>query len=196
MTSLIVSAFAIATAIGVHEFGHAFVACKLGDPTAKNLGRMTPNPLVHLDPLGLLMMIFVGVGFATPVPINSNNFKQKTIKRDLVLVSLAGAGFNVLTAILCAIIMKFMPLASAQMVLMAVIGYNLSFAAFNLIPVIPPLDGWQILKQFIPYKYYESVYKYESMSMFIFLIMILTDVHMVIMGPIYNVLSKIVYMFI
>lgn len=196
MTSLIVSAFAIATAIGVHEFGHAFVACKLGDPTAKNSGRMTPNPLVHLDPLGLLMMVFVGVGFATPVPINSNNFKQKTMKRDLVLVSLAGAGFNVLTAILCAIIMKFMPLESAQMVLTAVIGYNLSFAAFNLIPIMPPLDGWQILKQFIPYKYYESVCQYENMSMFIFLIMILTDVHMIIMRPIYNILSSIVYLFI
>ena len=195
MTSLIVSGFAIATAIGVHEFGHAFVAYKLGDPTAKNSGRMTPNPLVHLDPIGLLMMILVGVGFATPVPINSSNFKQKTMKRDLVLVSLAGAGFNVLAAIVCALLMKFMSLVSAQIVLMTVIGYNLSFAAFNLIPVIPPLDGWQILKQFIPYKYYESVYKYESMNMAIFLIMILTNVHMVIMGPIYNVLSSIVQIF-
>lgn len=195
MTSLIVSLFAIATAVGIHEFAHSFVAFKLGDPTAKNSGRMTPNPFVHLDPIGLLMMIFMGVGFAMPVPINSNNFKQKTKKRDLVLVSLAGAGFNVLTAILCAVIMKFIPLASAKMVLVTVIEYNLSFAAFNLIPIIPPLDGWQILKQFIPYKYYESVYQYESMSIFIFIVMILTDIHMVIMGPIYNVLLSIVNMF-
>ena len=70
------------------------------------------------------------------MPINSSNFKQKTMKRDLVLVSLAGAGFNVLAAIVCAILMKFMSLVSAQIVLMTVIGYNLSFAAFNLIPVI------------------------------------------------------------
>lgn len=194
MTSLIVSAFAIATAIGVHEWAHSFVAYKLGDPTAKNSGRMTPNPLVHLDPIGFLMMILVGVGFATPVPVNSSNFKRKTMKRDLILVSLAGAVANILTAVLCAILMKFTPIVSVKIVLATMIGYNLSFSTFNLLP-IPPLDGWNIVKQFIPYKYYESVYKYESMSLFIFIIMIITDAHMVIMTPIYNILSSIVQIF-
>lgn len=194
MTSFIVSAFAIAIAVSVHEFGHSYISYKLGDSTAKNSGRMTLNPLVHIDPIGLLMMFLVGVGFATPVPVNSSNFKRETRKRDLVLVSLGGAGFNVLTAILCAILMKFIPTMSAQIVLMSIIGYNLSFSAFNLLP-LPLLDGWNILKQFIPYKYHESVYRYENMSMFIFLIMIITDAHLVMMRPISMVLNSIVQIF-
>ena len=193
MTSLLINLFAITIAISVHEFGHAYTAYQLGDPTAKR--RMTLNPVEHIDPIGALMMIIIGIGWAKPVPVTSNNFKRETIKRDLVLVSLAGAGFNILTAIICAILMNFVPLASAKMILMTIIGYNLSFAAFNLLP-LPMLDGWNIVKQFIPYKYYESVYQYENMSMFIFLIVILTDIHMVIMSPIYNVFSTIVYMFV
>lgn len=192
MTNLILILAGVASAISVHEFGHAYVAHLLGDDTAKNSGRMTLNPLAHVDPIGLICMIFLKIGWATPVPINSRNFKSGNMKRDLVLVSLAGATFNVITAIICALMMRIINLDSARLVLMMIISYNISFAAFNLIPFIPPLDGWQILKQFIPYKYYESVYKFEGMSMFIFLIVILTDAHLMIMGPISSVFYNII----
>ncbi len=190
MTSLLVSFFAILIAISTHELGHAYVANLQGDSTAKR--RITLNPIEHIDPLGMLMMLVAGIGWARPVEINSRNFKDT--KKGIILTSLAGAGFNILTAILCAILMKFIPLPSAQMVLMTIIGFNISFSSFNLLP-LPLLDGWQVLKQFIPYKHYEAVYKYESMSMFVFIIVILTDVHMILMGPIYNMFSKIVFMF-
>lgn len=190
MTSLLIKLFAISITISVHQFGHAYTAYKLGDKTAKR--RMTLNPLEHIDPIGMIMMITVGVGWTKPSQVSSLNFKQKTMKRDLVLVNLSGAAFNALTALFCAILMKFIPIMSAQIILSTVIGYNLSFAAFNMLP-IPNLDGWNIIKQFIPYKHYESVYQYEDMSMFIFLFMILTNAHMIIMGPIYNILSTVIY---
>lgn len=192
MITLLINLFAILIAISVHECSHAYVAYKLGDSTAKH--RITLNPFVHIDPIGMLVMLVARIGWAKPVPINSSNFKRETRKRDLVLVSLAGAGGNILTAIICATFMKFASTVTAQVFLMTIIGYNLSFAAFNLLP-IGGLDGWNIVKQFIPYKYYESVYKYESMSMYIFIIMILTNAHRIIMKPIYNLFCYIVQIF-
>lgn len=194
LVNTVIKIFAIGTAIGVHEFGHSFVAYKLGDPTSRNMGRMTPNPLVHINPIGLLVMFLVGIGFTNPVQINSSNFKNK--KKGLILTSFAGPLFNVITAILCVLCIKFIPLESARIVLMSIVGYNIAFASFNLIPIIPPLDGWQILKQFIPLKYYNYIYQYESMSLFIFFILILTNLYMVLLSPISNVLTNLVFLFL
>lgn len=192
LSNILVSLVAIVIAITVHEFGHAYSAHLLGDDTAKMHGRMTLDPAKHLDPIGILMMLVFKIGWARPVPVNPNNFKNYKIGN--VLVSLAGAFANILTAIICMILNKYVHLEALNMILWASIGFNISFAAFNLLP-IPPLDGWGVISSFIPYKYNEFVYKYESMSNFIFIILIITDVHMILMGPIYNALVNIVYLF-
>lgn len=192
LSDILVKLVAIVIAITVHEFGHAYSAHLLGDDTAKMNGRMTLDPAKHLDPIGILMMLIFRIGWARPVPVNPNNFKNYKIGN--ILVSLSGAFANILTAIICIILNKYVHLDALNMILWTTIGFNISFAAFNLLP-IPPLDGWGVISSFIPYKYNEFVYKYESMSTFLFLILIITNTHMIFMGPIFNVIANIVYLF-
>ena len=162
---------AIAVAISVHEFGHAYSAHLLGDDTAKMYGRMTINPAKHIDPIGLLMMIIFKIGWAKPVPVNPNNFKNYKIGN--VLVSFSGAIANIITAIICVIINKYINMYAINLIASMTMIYNVGFAAFNLLP-LPPLDGWGIVSTFIPYKYNEYVYRYENMSSIIFLVLIFT----------------------
>ena len=193
ISNILVLIVAISSAISVHEFGHAYVAHLLGDDTAKAYGRLTLNPAKHLDPIGLLMMMIFRIGWAKPVPINPNNFKN--YKLGNLLVSLAGPAFNVLMAIVCAIIYKNSDMYAIKLIANTTIIYNVFFAAFNLLP-IPPLDGWGIVSSYRPYKYYESVYKYESMSNIIFLVLIVTGIHSVFVTPVSNMIYKIVYLFL
>lgn len=183
---------AIAIAISVHEFGHAYSAHLLGDDTAKMYGRMTLNPAKHLDPIGLLMMILFRIGWAKPVPVNPNNFKN--YKLGNVLVSFSGAIANIITAIICVIINKHVNMYAINLISSMTIMYNVSFAAFNLLP-LPPLDGWGIVSTFIPYKYNEYVYKYENMSSIIFLVLIVTGLVGIFVEPIRNIIINIVFLF-
>ena len=192
LSSFLVSAVGIAVAISVHEFGHAYVAHLLGDDTAKMSGRMTLDPVKHVDPIGLVMLIIARIGWAKPVPINPNNFKNYKIGN--LIVSLAGPLFNVITAIISINLMRFANLEALQLILAGIFNYCIGFAAFNLLP-IPPLDGWGVISTFIPLKYYDIAYKYESMSTIIFLIVIITDIHVIILNPIMNVLLSIVNIF-
>ena len=202
ISNIVVSLFAIATAISVHEFGHAYSAHLLGDDTAKMYGRMTLNPMKHVDPIGALMMVLVHVGWAKPVPINPNNFKS--YKWGNFIVSLAGAGANIITAIIWAIITKVVFMygnifgsISGEILIIAnmVIAYNIGFAAFNLLP-IPPLDGWGVVSTFIPLKFNEIVYKYENMGYLILMLSIFTGAYRIIIDPIRNILSSIVMLFL
>ncbi|MGL5652506.1 MAG: site-2 protease family protein [Paraclostridium sp.] len=193
LSQFLVTAVGIAVAISVHEFGHAYVAHLLGDDTAKMSGRMTLDPLKHLDPLGLIMLIIARFGWAKPVPVNPNNFKNYKVGN--LLVSLAGPAFNLLTAIIFANLMRFASIEAVLIIFNAIVSYCIGFAAFNLLP-LPPLDGWGIISTFIPLKYYDVAYKYESMSTFIFILLILTNFHLIILNPIVNVLYSIVATFI
>lgn len=192
LSNILVQIVGIAVAISVHEFGHAYSAHLLGDDTAKMYGRMTLNPAKHLDIMGLIAMVIFHIGWAKPVPVNPNNFKNYKVGNTIV--SLAGVTANIITAIICILINKYVNMYAINLIAQYVIVYNVGFAAFNLLP-IPPLDGWGVISSFIPYKYNELVYKYESMSSIIFLVLIITGAYSLFVSPIINVIWKILYLF-
>ena len=193
LSQFLVTAVGIAVAISVHEFGHAYVAHLLGDDTAKMSGRMTLDPIKHVDPFGLVMLIVAHFGWAKPVPVNPNNFKNYKVGN--LIVSLAGPLFNVITAIIAVNLISFVNMKALYLIFDSIFTYSIGFAAFNLLP-LPPLDGWGIVSSFIPAKYYDAVYKYESMSTIIFIFLIITNFHVIILDPIMKVLSSIVNLFI
>jgi len=157
----------ILLALTFHEFSHGWMAYKLGDPTAKLAGRLSMNPLVHLDPFGTLMIFLVRFGWAKPVPVNPRYFKEP--KRDMLLVSIAGPGANMLLAFVSGMVLRtfhagsfnFLPANILQPIYIMVkfsLQINLALAIFNLLPV-PPLDGSKILYGILPPQY-EYIYEY------------------------------------
>jgi len=143
-------------ALTIHEFAHGFVAYLLGDPTAKNAGRLSFNPLKHLDPLGtIVLFVTQAIGWAKPVPVNPNYFKKPW--RDMAIVSFAGPASNFLLAIFFGIIFHILYNLGqggsnwTPLLKMAYLGIqlNIGLAIFNLLP-IPPLDGSKILAKFLP----------------------------------------------
>lgn len=134
-------------AISVHEAAHAWAAFRLGDPTAKDHGRLTLNPLAHLDPIGTLMLIIFRFGWGKPVPINPTNFQNPRV--DSLLTALAGPISNLIVAFGLGLLIRlnFLP-AILTVIIIAVITLNLILALFNLLP-IPPLDGSKILYLFL-----------------------------------------------
>lgn len=151
-------------AITIHEFSHAAVAELLGDPTPRLAGRLTLNPIKHIDPIGFLMLLVVRFGWAKPVPINPYNFRNPV--RGEMIVSFAGPASNFLAAWLAATLIRFSPVSylviSNVFMVSAVSNFifiNLALAVFNLIPV-PPLDGSHILEPFIPYEWRRILEQY------------------------------------
>ena len=163
---------ALLTALPFHECAHSWTANKLGDPTARINGRMTLNPLAHLDPFGALLMIFTGIGWAKPVPINARNFKHP--KWEMAISSLAGPVSNLLLAYLSMILWKITTIVSYYhsgffvqnliTIFATMVSINIGLAVFNFIP-IPPLDGSRILSLFLPERTYFSIMRYERYAM-------------------------------
>lgn len=135
------------SAITVHEFMHAFSANYLGDPTAKYQGRLSLNPLKHLDIWGTLFLLWVGFGWGKPVPVNPANFKNP--RQGEILTSLAGPLSNFITAFVFALPLRFLPSSPVTLFLGLVVYINLILCVFNLLPV-PPLDGSRILWAIFP----------------------------------------------
>ena len=182
------------TAITVHEYAHGYVAYKLGDPTAKYAGRLSLNPMSHLDPIGALCMVLCGFGWAKPVPVNPMYFKDR--KRDSALVSLAGPLSNIalalVTAVLAAVYFSFVYIKfpanfAAEFgfeLLIQLAQLNIGFAVFNLIPC-PPLDGSKILGAFLSNENYYKFMRYEHFGFPILILMSIT-----------GLLGRVLYIFI
>ena len=186
LPSLVLSVPIILFSLSLHELSHGYVAYCLGDPTAKNAGRLSFNPLRHLDPIGALSMILFRFGWAKPVPVDCRYFKNP--KRDMALVALAGPVTNMLLAILFGafsagietvypmLTAALGPILSYMLYLTYQFGLiahtmNLYLAIFNLIP-IPPLDGSRILFALLPDRYYFKVMRYEHIIQMALLILI------------------------
>lgn len=171
-----------------HEFAHAWMANKLGDPTAKMMGRLTLNPLKHLDVIGTLALVFFRFGWAKPVPINPDNFENR--RKGTILVSIAGPGSNLLAAIVFGLAFRLVALIPADpynilvyvlYVLAFAVFFNLILAFFNIIP-IPPLDGSQILFALLPLRFINSLLWLRRYGFIILLLLVISGVLWFVIG--------------
>ena len=209
LISILLSLPVILIALSSHEAAHAFMAYKMGDRTAYNLGRMTINPIKHLDPIGSLCMLVFGYGWAKPVPINARNFRNP--KRGMALTAIAGPVTNLILGVISAILyaitafisIYFAPsiaenelLGNVTTVLVTFFYLggmmNLILAVFNLIP-FPPFDGSRFFSLFLPTKWYFAIMKYERYSMLIVLGISLICSRLFNFSPFVWVADKIFY---
>jgi len=184
--SLLLSLPGILIAISFHEMAHAYAADAMGDPTPKDAGRLTINPLKHIDPLGFISMLLFRFGWAKPVPVNPNNFKDR--KKGMIAVALSGVLTNLLLAFLgMAAYLAVIPLNNEILmtILQYIYIYNIVFAVFNIIP-IPPLDGSQILVLFLPPKALMTYYKYQRYGMIVIFALAITGLLGIIINPAIN----------
>jgi len=163
-------------AITMHELAHGYSAYKLGDSTAKNAGRLTLNPLAHIDILGFVLLFTVGFGWAKPVPINPSFFKNR--KKDTIIVSIAGPFTNfflaIVSSVLFAIAYKLNSGPILLLMLELLIRYNIVLGFFNLLP-FPPLDGSKIVASLLPVKYEIKFYQYEKYLYLILIFLIVSN---------------------
>lgn len=199
---LLIMVFAVLVSITFHEFAHAFVADRLGDDTPRQKKRLTLNPLAHIDPIGLILLIFCHFGWGKPVPINQYNFKRNiSMRKGTALVSLAGPAMNFLLAIIFSVVfglvirfcsVDFLLTGTGMMIsniLRALILINVGLGVFNLIP-LPPLDGSKILVAILPSKAREWYVSRERLLQLVFLIIWVTPIAGYIISPAINWISE------
>lgn len=190
-------------ALSFHEFAHAFAADRLGDSTPRNQGRLSLDPLKHIDPVGIFLLIFAHIGWGKPVQINTNNFSKVSPSKGETIVSLAGPIMNFVLAFILMVIfyaiMIFVPNANIMMLLsqatpisigMTMLYYaiivNIGLGVFNLIP-IPPLDGSKIFLKLLPYKTQRWIDEKMQIISLIFLILFITGILGYITSPVITI---------
>lgn len=190
---------ALLITITFHELAHGFVAYKLGDPTAKEAGRLTFNPIKHIDPIGFISLIVLRFGWAKPVPYNPNYFKNQ--RQGTLLVAIAGPAMNILLALLSLIAMVVLDFQYSILYVFfeMMFVYNIMFAIFNSLP-IPPLDGSKVLASVLPASLGTLFWKYEKYGYIVLLLLIFTNVLEYILNPgiefLMNTLISLVQLFI
>ncbi len=172
-----------------HEFCHAYVANRLGDPTPKQEGRLSLNPLVHLDLIGFLALIFLKVGWARPVRINPQFYKNPM--KAMLTVALAGSGGNLILAVFFAVIIRIMAYLNINPWFMEIgLWYNVMLGFFNLIP-IPPLDGGKVLRFYLRGNAAYYFDRFESYGVFILLLLLLLNPFQIALFNLVNITSSL-----
>jgi Zn-dependent protease len=202
LETIIIFLVALIIAITIHEFSHAFVAYQLGDPTAKVQGRITLNPLAHLDPLGTLMILIAGFGWGKPVPFDPFNLRSP--KRDSALISLAGPSSNIILALFLislfwiGSVAQIPVLLALSQIVQPIVFLNLVLAIFNLLP-IHPLDGFKILGGVLPQEWYRDWIQMERYGIFFLIFVILPilpqggSIIGTILGPVLHMIVGFLY---
>ena len=188
----------LAIAFTAHEYAHAYAAHKFGDPTAKNQGRLTLNPLIHIDPIGALFIILFGFGWAKPVPVNRFFFKNP--RMNGIIVSIVGPLSNLALAIIAVLIVFLIQQFGLGMMvpdfiftfISIFININVLLFVFNLLP-FPPLDGYRIIEDLVKPDFRAKMTQYEQYGVLIFLILVITPLGHYTIDPIlYNLVPSIV----
>ena len=190
--AFVIIALALVLSLAVHEFAHAYTADRLGDPTPRRAGRVTLNPLAHLDPFGTILLLFAGFGFAKPVPVNGNNLGRW----GMLWVAAAGPISNLLIAVLAALLLKFLPLTSlTYLVLNTVLGINVVLAVFNLLP-IPLLDGSRIIAAIFPRTLGRALMEFEMQPYSFILVLVIIYLGRPVIGNVVGTVQGWVQMLI
>jgi Zn-dependent protease len=183
---------ALMLALTIHEFSHAYVAYLFGDPTAKNEGRLTLNPLAHLDILGTIFIFIAGFGWAKPVPVNRNYFKNPRLAS--VLTSVAGPFSNLLLAFISLIIwysLRYIQIEPSTYnifhhLFVMIIQLNVVLFIFNLLP-FPPLEGYRVIEDLVPYRLRLKISQYEYVGIIIFLVLAISPLGEYVFKPLFRV---------
>ncbi len=196
---IVLRAIAVLLAISVHEMCHGFASYFLGDKTAKAMGRLSLNPLKHLDPIGAICLLVFGFGWAKPVMVNPSYFKKP--KRDMALVSLAGPVSNFILAFISVVILKVLSVLHVlyfggfivrliEVLLINMIAVNIGLGVFNLVPV-PPLDGSKIFLPLLPPKLYFDIMRYEHLGW----IVLMVALGLGVLDPIVGTVGNLIFTF-
>ena len=202
IAKLLITALCVFFSLSIHEFAHGYAAYKMGDETAKHMGRLNINPMSHLDPIGALCLFLFGFGWARPVPVNPRNFKTGKFKSGMVWTSVAGPLSNLIIAFISLLILNIIykiPIGESLVIsrvfslivilLYTLISMNISLAVFNLIP-IPPLDGSKILNAVLPARIYFKIMQYEQYGFIVLILLINTPVFSGLLNGLANIILR------